>query len=303
MTQETASLLVAATAPDFLNLNLWLSTALALTLAMSIVGLVARSWAIFAIRHDRETPVARLRRMLTLGRVRPGSYYGTAALLFAVAAGAVIWLNAYPYVSHEKGLSAYLGDLEAREGDQRVLADDGQRLRAPITDCGWDDRFSRTQLERRWTKQGRATGASPRDPYVIDYLEFRTAVENDFRRQAPSAIASLSDELAPVFAVLGALFLIAARGLLRAPTETSGFAPGQVVLLALLAHAFSMLAYFAILEYHVGVEISRALASGRIVCADHVSELFVAQLRALFVAGMLLFAIISLAPGPILSRL
>jgi hypothetical protein len=128
-------------------------------------------------------------------------------------------------------------------------------------------------------------------------------MEFNFATQAPAAIRSLPDKLNPVFAVLGAFFLVAARGLVQQGQDDKSFAVKSVPQIALLAFCFTLLAYYAILNYHASTELARALGAGRVVCSAQVTPFFVAQAQALSTAALGLLALFVLSPRPIFRNL
>ena len=128
-------------------------------------------------------------------------------------------------------------------------------------------------------------------------------MESQFQFQAPMAVQSLTERLNPVFLVLGGLFLVSARGLVRQGEDDATLPLRALAEGALLAFCFVFLSYFAILGYHASTEVARAFAAGRVVCTSHIAPFFIAQSQALSTSALCLLALFVASPRPVFRNL
>ena len=243
--------------------------------------------------------------ILSRGIIPNKTFFALLALQFSVAIGFVLWLNDFEYLPADakpghQGIGAFLGD----EKDPVEIA------MARILACDWSDRFKASEIneiaEALAQPAPPATAAALPGPPAVDtarleaFLEFAAAVEKEFISEAPSAIQRLVAQLQPVYVILGALFVIILRRLVR---QTDGFRMQSTIEGALLAFCLVFLAYYVILSYHAGTEVARAIAAGRIVCTDYVKPFFASQAQCLSLSAIILVSLFVISPQPILRNI
>jgi len=237
----------------------------------------------------------RYKTVFLTGRLQRRAFYTILAMQFATASMAVIWLDSYTYMSGDVpaghgGIAAYLSPDKSMTNVRlsRILA------------CDLSDRF---QLSALLDPPAKASPTLPQTEESAQFTAFVQAMEAGFVRQAPAAIKSLTEQLRPVFVVLGGLFLVIARGVAQQGSDDSRFPVRRVIDAGVLAFCFVFLAYFAILSYHASTEVARAFAAGRVVCTSHVAPFFIAQSQALTTAAVGLLILFVLSPRPIFRNL
>ncbi|TNF57439.1 MAG: hypothetical protein EP307_14035 [Rhodobacteraceae bacterium] len=236
-----------------------------------------------------------LSAILARGRLKRQGFYAVLALQFALASGFVLWLDRHEFMPGDVpaghgGIAAYLGPDKAT---------DEIRL-ARILACDWSDRFRPSALIAGASADAPAL---PDTPDAAAFRAFAAAIEANFQFQAPMAVQSLTERLNPVFVVLGGLFLVTARGLVRRGEDDETLPVRSVFEGGLLAFCFVFLAYFAIIGYHASTEVARAFAAGRVVCTSHVAPFFIAQSQALSTSAVCLLVLFLASPRPIFRNL
>lgn len=287
-------MLSTPTVPDFMTMTLALLFGLSAVTAAVLLALFNASRAGFAT-PDMPAQLVANKTIFLNGRVKRRAFYASLALQFGLATVCVLWLDGYDYLpgnlpAGHGGIGAYL--------DADKSADEIRLSR--ILACDWSDRF---RLSTLLSRPDTASFQLENSAGAQEFIAFAKAMEINFQMQAPMAVQSLTERLHPVFIVLGGMFLVVARGLVRQGEDDPTLPVRAIAQAALLAFCFVHLAYFAILSYHASTEVARAFAAGRVVCTSHVAPFFIAQSQALSVSAIGLLGLFVMSPRQIFRSL